>query len=873
MVPYFRLCRILKANKHKHATSIDSSTSWLTQKSIDVNQRHRRQPSLAESLNSDGDSYCPAIMVPLLQGLSILQNAVRSNRISHFQPSTACIISCVRSILSATETLVRDAPVLQHHPNLAQERRKILTVLASLVAQAKKASEEALDEQSQELEVEAMLRLGGQVFARVRGFLAIAVQCGIEIPDRKPSSESGDRSTETEAISSGSMESSTPSYRRAPSQAPRGARPLRGSSGALRTISLNDIRARRNEQLHATDVPLPVLPSASAGAPAKQEEYLRERILRRQPPIPTHNHSPSSSSLSSFDSESVGTPVQPPFPQGQSTTVQITEALRYTHDHYLSTIAAFIGHAHSYSRSSHASSTGHMYELVREIIEVVCRLLGIVEAVSTNSEVPEHKVKNLRLAREGLYSITNRLAESVRVLTQTLPPDMTDEDEKQLLLRSATSALKAGADCVAAVKMCLTRAGGEPLVFYVPSLGESGNNSLLHSQGTDTNDADSDAGDDLTVPYLPPNLAGSVPPEIGSTYRSAQDENPIVHDALKDPPSPLTLADGPVEPDLASPTSTTWEGSLRGHAQQRPLPHAPLEPVPEADPAGWILSHDYSQDDVAYNGDGHLVGATMPVLVEKMTPHDSIVDPAFSAVFFLTFRLFSSPLELVDALIARYNLVPPQGATLEAVQLWQQRKGIPVRLRVSNFVKIWVETYWRSGADECAILSLATFVREGIAIMFPGPAQRILEMLDIRRQSSDMTISPKGDRVRDPGMPINPPNAPMSPSEIPRPTMTKALLAALRTRHFDSISITDFDALELARQLTIMECNLYCAIQAEEILETGQDGVKRPVNVRAVSTLSTIITGWISESILNEQDLKKRTALIKFFIKVADVRH
>jgi hypothetical protein len=56
------------------------------------------------------------------------------------------------------------------------------------------------------------------------------------------------------------------------------------------------------------------------------------------------------------------------------------------------------------------------------------------------------------------------------------------------------------------------------------------------------------------------------------------------------------------------------------------------------------------------------------------------------------------------------------------------------------------------------------------------------------------------------------------------------------------------------------------------VLETGQEGAKRPANVRAVSSLSTVITGWVAESILSEHDMKKRTNLIKFFIKVADVR-
>src|ERR1700722_19237005 len=166
--------------------STTSTTSWVGTSSEDENapQRSRHQPSVTETLGSDIESYCPPLMVPLLHALSLLQGAVRTNRVSHFQPSTACIISCVRSILSATDCLPREAPLLQRFPLLAQERKRILSVLASLVAHAKKASqdlEESID--NSEVAVGGMLRLGGQVFAHVRKFLSVAVQCGVDLSD------------------------------------------------------------------------------------------------------------------------------------------------------------------------------------------------------------------------------------------------------------------------------------------------------------------------------------------------------------------------------------------------------------------------------------------------------------------------------------------------------------------------------------------------------------------------------------------------------------------------------------------------------------------------------------------------------------------
>ena len=306
------------------------------------------------------------------------------------------------------------------------------------------------------------------------------------------------------------------------------------------------------------------------------------------------------------------------------------------------------------------------------------------------------------------------------------------------------------------------------------------------------------------------------------------------------------------------------------------LPLVPTASIPDQlllDSDSWLQPHDYPPEDVAYNSDGQLVGATLRALVEKMTPPNaSVVDPAFSAIFFLTFRLFASSAQLVQAIIDRYNLVPPSGLSEEQTYVWQQRKGIPVRLRISNLIKTWLELYWRPSTDNVILQPLQDFNRDALALMFPGPSHRIHEVIVTRKREGAQAIppTPRLDLARDSLMAFTP-RIIQSPFEIPRPIITKTLFSNLRNRNFAAISITDFDCLELARQLTIMECNLFCAIQSEEILEGGQEGSKPPVNVRAVTSLSTVITGWVAESILNEVDIKRRTTLVKYFIKLADV--
>ncbi|KAG2129153.1 ras guanine nucleotide exchange factor domain-containing protein [Suillus clintonianus] len=854
------------ASRHGHTMSAVSAASWASAPSRGSRKDHR--PLVTEALGSDITSYCPPLMVNLLHSLSLLQSAVRSNRIAHFQPSTACIISCVRYILSSTECLPREAPLLKRFPSLAQERKQILSVLAALVSQAKKASDEAQDEDSRETEIEGMLKLGGQVFSQVRRFLAVAVQCGIDLPERRQ------QATE-EAIAS------SPG--------------LQGQASPAETDDRRRLAAYRDSDSSVA----PLLPHRTVLSRSKKDQYLvYERVVgKHKADMPSISSISSSSSFSS--AESPKPPAMPLFPSGPSTSSEVMEALKFTHDQYLSTIAAFIGHAHSHSRSSHASSTGQMYDLVREVVEMVCKLLTIVEAVMRHPEIPSHKIGNLKSAKERLYTVTSSLAESVRLLTVPLPPDLTEESEKASLIRSATAACKAGADCVSAVKICLNRASGErQFIIQIPTTsdsdpapftpskfsrrtGQTQALSLSTAQSLYHNSIDEN---DLTIQVLTP--ASPTPNAPGHRGRPSDTSNVTATSDSSDgsqetqPTTPegglLSMSDPdlvkPMEP-ISSP-SPVVDDEHADEQQDRQTIDAfeerlindelPVTLQVKRDPLG----HDHSTNDVVYNNEGHLVAATMEVLFERMTPHDSIVDPAFSAVFFLTFRLFSTPLALVEALINRYNIMPPSNLSEDEMLLWQQHKGIPIRLRVSNFVKTWLEMYWRPGVDDVALSHLSSFTKDALLHYFPAPSQRILDLISMRQDSNTSLVSPKSERVRDPGMSINPPS--YSPSEVPRPTMTKALLGTLRGKNFDTVAITDFDALELARQLTIMECDLYCAIQPEEVLETGQEGTKPPVNVRAVSSLSTVITGWVAENILNEHDIKKRTLLVKFFLKVAD---
>jgi len=102
------------------------------------------------------------------------------------------------------------------------------------------------------------------------------------------------------------------------------------------------------------------------------------------------------------------------------------------------------------------------------------------------------------------------------------------------------------------------------------------------------------------------------------------------------------------------------------------------------------------------------------------------------------------------------------------------------------------------------------------------------------------------------------------------------------------LEILDIDPLELARQLTIMESRLYQKIRPVECLQrTRERKMDHDDNTaRVIQTSNWVwsvpfnshcilikyqIVHWVTDSVLRHENLKKRAAILKQFISIADV--
>lgn len=143
---------------------------------------------------------------------------------------------------------------------------------------------------------------------------------------------------------------------------------------------------------------------------------------------------------------------------------------------------------------------------------------------------------------------------------------------------------------------------------------------------------------------------------------------------------------------------------------------------------------------------------------------------------------------------------------------------------------------------------------------------RMRSAVRLRDQKNALAMAPMQSNLS--------PTTPLSTTpltDIPRPELNKAVMNQLRARQFGNVSLLEFSPIEMARQLTLLESRLYCALPPEELIEIDIAGRRTP-HVKALTTLSTTITGWVTDWILKEGlDVKKRVAYIKFFLKVGKV--
>lgn len=272
-----------------------------------------------------------------------------------------------------------------------------------------------------------------------------------------------------------------------------------------------------------------------------------------------------------------------------------------------------------------------------------------------------------------------------------------------------------------------------------------------------------------------------------------------------------------------------------------------------------LLEATYAHE-LVYNTDGQISGGSLPALVEQLTLHDSTPDTSFVTAFYLTFRLFTTPVELSQCLIERFDQIGDSKCI-----------GVPVRLRIYNVFKGWLEGHWVVESDSAALGIIFSFATGKLRSAMPAAGKRLAELTSKATELRGGAIVPRlAATLGKSG--ISGSIFIPADSTAPNPLVTRSQMNMLRGwKEGKAVcSILDFDPLELARQLTIIESKIFCMIQPEELLAlewTKKAG--KGVNVKAMSTLSNDLANLVIDTILHLEDVKRRAVVIKQWIKIA----
>ncbi|KAI4210719.1 MAG: hypothetical protein LQ351_006495 [Letrouitia transgressa] len=592
--------------------------------------------------------------------------------------------------------------------------------------------------------------------------------------------------------------------------------------------------------------------------------------------------------------------------------------LHASHDAFLGVLGSFIG-LHLQSRSSS--------DLLLTTQQSVISCQSMLRVVEDVFERDQRRSSLLKGARESMY---NRIYDLVDAARDIFRPERTVEDvdclvptESKALVEAATACVRSAGECVTESRYVLEQIGDfvfEPLGFDVAASATDNLSTVEENTSAPTEPA---AVEMIPQPtYRPPpppsnaipeqvSVSEDMPAHTTSSDLTVVTEQPGANAScsLKPtllPPFPTVTGPLPSQEDYSPSVQSVGEshgdspaaesldvyssfgsgstciGSLRESESSAVSQTSTRATSPDHTFGIASLSDSFSTgqstfpedcDDgevkvlektfaheLLFNKDGQISGGTLAALIERLTIYDSTPDATFVSTFYLTFRLFATPLEFAQALIDRFQYIGES-----------PRVAGPVRLRVYNIFKGWLESHWRNDCDSPALEIILPFASRQLQLILPTAGKRLVALVEKVNSTSGPLVPRLISSIGKTNTSIAIYVAPDTP--LPAPSITKHQLNLLKNwkQNGGTLNILDFDPLELARQFTLKVSQIFCSILPEELLATEwtKKSSSLAVNVRAMSRLSTDLANLVADSVLQLGDPKKRAIIIKQWVKIA----
>lgn len=239
-------------------------------------------------------------------------------------------------------------------------------------------------------------------------------------------------------------------------------------------------------------------------------------------------------------------------------------------------------------------------------------------------------------------------------------------------------------------------------------------------------------------------------------------------------------------------------------------------------------------------------GATIEALVIQLTRHDHF-DHKFTSTFMFTYRSFTNAKTFIDLLIDRFHIQPPDDMDDDLLNQWYEEKKKPIQLRVINVIKQWLECQLPL-PDEMSVLdTIEEFFATNVAHSeWKSVIDSVSRLIGRAREAKSLTYKATAEmNAPSPILPIN--------------TGDRFLL--------------DLSPVELARQLTIREHELFRKITVRECLGkawTKSTAAMYAKNVMNVISFQNQLTSWVSDTILKEDHAPLRCLILSFYIELGN---
>jgi len=249
------------------------------------------------------------------------------------------------------------------------------------------------------------------------------------------------------------------------------------------------------------------------------------------------------------------------------------------------------------------------------------------------------------------------------------------------------------------------------------------------------------------------------------------------------------------------------------------------------------------------NGRPVIKGGNIEKLVERLT-YEKYNDTKYMKAFMLTFRSFTTPAELLQLLINRFNITAATGASPEELTAFESGVKKVVRLRVFNVLKHWLNQGFYDFKEDAQLReTLQSFIQNQMAVDMENPARSLQKIIETK-----LTIGEKEYEH-------------VFTGEPPAPVLIQSITPA------NKMLIETYSPKELARQMTLIEYRLFAAINPSECVSQHWMSKRKeelaPNILRMISRFNDV-SNWVASEIVKCTDLTQRTKILRFVIEMCE---